>query len=101
MKLPIWSSSKKTLLLVATIFLGSCAVNYNYPIGNKTISCKPMVLPEFPSIPDVPYLTESEANSRSRTDVILVAKIKELREYSKRVQKNVEDAHRKHLESCQ
>lgn len=101
MSLTAWPCSKKILLVITTICLGSCAVNYNYPSEPKGNHCKPMVLPELPPIPEVPYISPSDAKSRDKSDDILVAKIKELREHSKRVKQAVEEAHREHLKSCQ
>lgn len=101
MSFAAWSCSKKILLVVTTIFLGSCAVNYNYPVEPRGNQCKPMVLPELPPVPEVPYISPADAKSRDKSDDILVAKIKELREYGKRVKYSVEEAHREHLKSCQ
>lgn len=102
---------KHGLLIAVAIVLLSCVyvVNGTPPSVDTTmpplqfrttLACQPMAPLEFPPIPAVPVLSESEAADRDKSDTILVEKIRELRDYAKKVEDLVEEQRVRQLKTC-
>lgn len=65
-----------------------------------TQSRQALSIPELAPVPDVPDIPPAIAKDRSKTEDILVAKIKELRDYGKYANEVVEQMRQERRTSC-
>lgn len=63
--------------------------------------CAPFVMPTLKPIPELPDIPDSVINNKNATDTILINKIRELRNYSKEVNKQIQAAYEEQIKSCQ
>lgn len=95
---------KLSILLMSLLMLTSCIyITTNIsdkPVTRVGMYCNKYIPPNLGDIPEVPSIPHDLANNKEITDTILVDKIKELREYSKRIKQLSAEAYAEHIASC-
>lgn len=80
-------STAVTMTLVACVMI---TIPGQPAFAPTSTSCQALSIPTLEPVPDVPVITDVIAKDREKTEDVLVAKIKELRDYGKRAQKTLD-----------
>lgn len=90
-------STAVTLGLVACVMI-TMPGHPNQPLS--TGNCQALSIPSLEPVPDVPVITDAIARDRGKTEDILVAKIKELRDYGKQAQNTLDTLRTRQQSLC-